>query len=258
MRKLAVMVGFLIWTDCMAGLPPAPTPDEIRLLPPYCAAKLNNNAADDAQYITTIGPDWAHLHHYCFALNFTNRYYRLFGDRNEQRTALNDALNNYDYMLTHVTPNFWLLPEMLSQKAKLLASAKRYADALGALQKAIQLNPKYPEAYVVLSDVYRSMDQKDKALAAVEQGLQYTPDKVSLQKRYKQLTGKTFIPPPAAQQDTQEAPAVESAASPPPAADPPASEESAVPAEPPVEPPPAAEPKVKIGTPDNPYCRFCP
>jgi len=235
----------------------APTPAEITILPPFCKAKLSPDPMDDKQFSATIGPDWLHIHHYCFALNFTNRYYRSYGDKAAHQDDLTQALGNYDYVLNHGSPNFWMRAEIRTQKGRLLAAAKRKAEAIGELEMALIENQNYAPAYVVLSDVYRDIGEKSKSLTAVELGLQHAPDNKSLQAQYKQLTGKTFVPPPlnaeeAAQKNqppgtTTETPAAQAAT---PASAAPASEKPTPGTQP-------ADAAGKIGSPTNPYCRFC-
>jgi tetratricopeptide (TPR) repeat protein len=231
-----------------ASMPPfAPSARELAILPPFCKAKLSADPSDDAAYAASIGPDWLHIHHYCFGLNFANRYYQDFGNRVAQADDLKEAINNYDYVLEHATPDFWMRAEIGTQKARILAAAKGNAQAIAALQVALQANADYAPAYAVLSDVYRDTGQKAKALASVEQGLQHAPLDRPLQRRYKTLSGKTFVVPA-------------SAIAAPAKAAPDATAASATGAAPVINKPAADAAAVpdKIGIPGNPYCRFCP
>ena len=244
---LALGVGF--GTQPVSAAPFAPSASELAVLPPFCKAKLSADPSDDAPYAASIGPDWLHIHHYCFGLNFANRYFQDFGNRVAQADDLKEAINNYDYVLEHATPDFWMRAEIGTQKARILAAAKGNAQAIAALQIALQTNVDYAPAYAVLSDVYRDIGQKAKALASVEQGLQRVPLDRPLQRRYKNLSGKAFVVPenamtapakttsdPTAKSTTDVAPAT--------AANKSAADTAIVPD--------------KIGVPGNPYCRFCP
>jgi tetratricopeptide (TPR) repeat protein len=151
-------------------------------------------------------------------------------------------------VLEHATPGFWMRAEIGTQKARILAAAKGNAQAIAALQVALQANADYAPAYAVLSDVYRDTGQKAKALASVEQGLQHAPLDRPLQRRYKTLSGKAFVVPASALaapvKAAPDAPAASVTGAVPAAVDKPAADATAVPA--------------KIGVPGNPYCRFCP
>ncbi len=252
---LAVLtLGIGLGMQPVSAAPFAPSASELAVLPPFCKAKLSADPSDDAPYVASIGPDWLHIHHYCFGLNFANRYFQDFGNRVAQADDLKEAINNYDYVLEHATPGFWMRAEIGTQKARILAAARGNAQAIAALQIALQANADYAPAYAVLSDVYRDTGQKAKALASVEQGLQRAPLDKPLQRRYKNLSGKAFVVPPAAagapDKKVPDA-ATKAAATPATAAD-----NATAPALKPT--PDAAQAPDKIGVPGNPYCRFCP
>ncbi len=233
----------------------SPTAVELSILPPFCQTKLNSssNPADQILYSGKIGPDWLHIHHYCFALNFSNRYKRTFANKGDQLFYLQSAMGEFDYVFTNSSPNFWMRPEMHVQKGKLLAAAKRNIEAVNEFEQALQDNPNYVEAYVALSDYYKNTGQQSKSITSVEQALQHAPNNKSLQKRYNQLTGKIFTPPPppveqAVQTPSTPIPVVKAA---------PESGVSSTTTQSVSVSSPVVVPE-KIGTPTNPYCRFCP
>ncbi len=236
------------------------TTAELSLLPAFCQAKLGTNPADHQLYSGKIGPNWLHIHHYCVGLNFINRYKRSFGNKGDQQFYLQSALSEFEYMFTHSSPTFWMRPEMHVQKGKLLASAKRTVEAVNEFEMALKDNPNYLEAHVALSDLYKNTGQKSKSITALEQALQLSPNNKSLQRRYNELTGKVFTPPPptTVEQITPPPPTpipVEQAAA---ASEVDSTTTQPVPAS---SPAPVSSPAVvpeKIGTPSNPYCRFCP
>jgi len=232
----------------------APTAAELALLPLSCQAKLkNSNPTDIKLYSAKIGPDWLHFHHYCLALNYSNRYTRSFANKTDQLFYLQSAMSNFDYIFNHSSPAFWMRPVMHLQKGNLLLAAKRNIEAVNEFEKALQDNPNYIEAYAALGDLYKNTGEKLKSITAVEQALERAPNNKSLQRQYNQLTGKNFTPSP---------PKVEQAAQPPSTPIPvgQAAATSAVSSTTTLPVPtssPVAIPE-KIGTPTNPYCRFCP
>ena len=192
--------------------------------------------------------------HYCNALNFINRYKSHFGDKTAQGFYLNSALADLSYALNSKNPESvkWM-PEMHVQKGKLLAITKRNFEAESEFEQALQINPNYIEAYVALSDLYKNTGQQSKSITAVEQALQRAPNSKSLQRRYTQLTGKIFTPPPptvepVAQIPPTPIPVVQAAAT---------SGVNSTTTQPVFASSPVVVPE-KIGTPTNPYCRFCP
>ena len=216
----------------------AATAAEMSRLPSFCQPKAVHSNAPP---------------HYCYALTFINRYKSHFGDKAAQRFYLDSALGELRYAFDHTSPNSPMWPEMHVQKGKLLAADKRNFEALSEFEQALQKNPNYVEAYAALSDLYNNTGQKSKSITAVEEALQRAPNNKSLQRQYKQLTGKIFTPPPptveqAAQIPSTPIPVVQTAVT---------SGVSSTTTQPVSASLPVVEPE-KIGTPTNPYCRFCP
>ena len=252
---ILVVLGLLGVNQASAVADFAPSAAELSLLPPFCQVKLNPNSspADIKLYSGKIGPDFGHIHHYCFALNFVNRYKRSFGNKPDQNHNFQSAMQNFGYIFTHSSPTFWMRPEMHVQKGKLLVAANRNVEAVSEFEQALQKNQNYVEAYIALSDLYKNTGQQLKSITAVEQALQLAPSSKSLQRKYNQLTGKIFTPPPptveqAAQIPPMPIPVVQAAAT---------SEVSSTTTQPVPASSPVGVPE-KIGTPSNPYCRFCP
>lgn len=258
-RLVLSAITFLLANNAMAILPSTIQPNEFPALPAYCEAKLSNDPSDDKAYSGMIGPDWLHIHHYCFALNFTNRFYKA-SNPEDKRHYLQDAFGNHDYVLSHARADFWMRPEIHTEKAKLYRASKRYAETVGELKKALQIKPDYAGAYVVLSDVYRDLNKKSDSISVVEKGLQYAPYNKPLQRRYKSLTGKDFTPPPVTQvlgDDEIKSQTPSGNKEPNLAGD--AEVNANAPAFENVEPQaPSQSTPSEIGSPTNPYCRFCP
>lgn len=229
----------LFFAQAHAAEPHRPSDAEFNNLPPYCKAKLISRigSADYQQWEGTLGKDFVHTHHYCFALNFINRYYRSRGAQ-EKHFNLNSALNNLDYMVTHADPGYSLMPEVYQNRGLVYSLVGRHGEAVSDMNKAIELNPHQVKAYNVLADYYSSTKQPKQALETIIEGLRHNPDTRSLQRRYTELGGKLPYPEPI-----QPSPADTSSSS--------TKAEAAPSAAPDTEMP-------KIGTPQNPYCRFCP
>lgn len=232
-------------------------------------------AAEDAMCKASIvGRDtsdkrnWQHMHHYCDGLRFYNRAVANTRDRNEFRYNIQLSLAGFNYVLSHTAPDFDMRPEVIAGKARTLALAGRKGEAVMLYTGVVQQTPEYVPAYIYLADHYASSDRK-KALSLVSDGLRHNPGTKSLQRRYRELGGKLPYPEPLAKQSSP-APEAEAAAtsqltsprpqvSPTPAtATPP---EASVPeraAERPADTTASSPETPKIGSPTNPWCRFCP
>ncbi len=248
------------WSVLMAllAVPPAmaawqPSPAEMAALPPYCGARFNEGSEAFKTWRSSMGGDFIHIHHYCAGLNFLNRSYGMASAKDRQGT-LGGAVREFDYVLTHASPDFSLRAEILMNRGVALSLLKRQGEAITNLTQAIEKSPDLPRAYMTLADIYDAQKQRAKALETVTEGLRHSPGTRSLQRRYTELGGKLPYPEPIkpAPAETPQAAAV-------PAAPAQAAEQSAAP-KPPAEAAPAqpAEAAPKIGSPKNPYCRFCP
>jgi tetratricopeptide (TPR) repeat protein len=253
LKKIELILA-LVW---VALAPPVaaewkPSQADMGALPPYCAARFDEKSDAFKRWRASMGGDFIHVHHYCAGINFVNRARGIASAKDRQGT-LGAALTNFDYMLSHTQPDFYLRPEILMNRGIALSLMNKPGEAVGDLLKAIEADPKLPRVYVTLADMYDKQKNRGKALEVVTQGLRHNPDTRSLQRRYTELGGKLPYPAPL------------EPASPEVSAAKPEDIPAVAPAQAVVEPAPAAtvaspEPLVQptIGSPKNPYCRFCP
>lgn len=238
------------------------------MLPAYCAARFApNNSPQYDQGHKTLGRIFESIHHYCFAMNFMNRYYKTSGS--DRRTWLKFALDDFSYMLDHHPQGYPLAPEIYAKRGSALRLMGRDSEAAHDYYKALELNPRLRSAYLGLADYFADKNQGAESLKIVTKGLNYLPGDKALQRRYTQMGGKLPYPEPLEQpaatgeKTVADNPAEQSA----PAASASESKESLPLSEgspmtgstqPPDNPPPAPSEQPKFGTPKNPWCRFCP
>jgi tetratricopeptide (TPR) repeat protein len=197
--------------------------------------------------------NWMHMHHYCDCIRFTNRAYSAIGNWNAVHGYLGAAIDGCDYVLSHTTPDFYMRAEVHLQKGKALMLDRQENKAVGEFMEAIRGNPELAQAYVELADIQARNKKSGEALKTVTEGLRHAPDSKPLKRRYTELGGKLPYPAPivTAPVEPQVAKPDEAVASTPAAPVEATAATPATPAAEPVSPP-------KIGSPDNPYCRFCP
>lgn len=257
MKWIAGLIVACMAVAAHARLPWVPTDAEMTSLPPYCKAKMKTpqGSPEYNAWEATLGKDFLHTHHYCAGINFINRYY---GARTQmdKRGTLHEAETNLQYMVTHAEPTYSLMPDVYLNLGVVYSLSGQPARAITHFNKAIELNPRLPRAYTGLADYYLKSKQSAKALEIVTEGLRHNPETRSLQRRYKELGGKLPYPEPVSVAEKVE-----------PVAEPAAATDKAAPASDsalaasPSEAAPAAAPAIvtpKIGSPTNPYCRFCP
>lgn len=233
----------------------APDQAEMAALPPFCAARFNEGSEAFNSWRSTMGGDFIHVHHYCAGLNFLNRARGMSSSKT--RDILGATVREFDYVLSHAAPEFYLRAEILMNRGVALSMLKRNGEAVGNLLKAIELDPKQPRAYMTLTDLYATQKNRTKALETVTEGLRHNPDTRSLQRRYTELGGKLPYPESLVKPSVP-APVADTA--------PPSALPSTVPKEPPLSnvttpedgAPPSVSAPPPIGSPTNPWCRFCP
>lgn len=245
----------------MAAEPSAPTDAELASLPPLCKVKMKAGAGSP-EYKTweqSMGKDWLHTHHYCMGINSLNRYYRARRE-SDKRSNLKSAQGNLQYMVTHAAPTYSLMPDVYLNLGVVYSLSNQPAQAIAHFNKAIELNPRQPRAYNAMADYYAKIKQTVRALETVSEGLRHNPGTKSLQRRYQELGGKLPYPAPVAEeaatsQLTSPGPQVSSTpatATPPEASAPVKAEEKVT------DPNGSSQAPPKIGSPTNPWCRFCP
>lgn len=245
------------------------TESELALMPPYCQAKYGedqgNQAINDKWRGIYGDQNWLNQHHYCDALKFIVRANRSLGSKAELSYNLEQAQRGIEHMLaSEQTPDWILRPEAHVHLGKLYLRMIRVGKgtegkAVQNFQQAILIQPNYEPAYSALSDFFADKGLKQKALDVIEEGLKHSPDSKRLLRRFKELGGKT---PPAPLVVTHPAAPDEAITSP-------VKQEqsqlgnttSSSPSDAPASSSPEASQKQtsppKIGSPSNPWCRFC-
>lgn len=241
---------------------------EIGSLPPYCQVKLNPKSPNREieMWNKTLGRrTYGSLHHYCFALNYMNRYRRTIGS--ERGTLRSFAINDFNYVLQDPDLRSPLIPEMYLNRGQALRSARQDAEAIRDYYKAIELNPKLVRAYSELADYFAAKALTAKALEIVTQGLRHLPDNKVMQRNYTKYGGKLPYPEPLVR--PEEKPAAEPmAATGQPEESKPVVKPSTVTPMPPSGATEKVTPDSSLPTPEqapptkdtdkSPWCRFCP
>lgn len=246
-----------------------PTPAELAALPAFCGPRAEpwGNQSDRPEvkpWLAIYGPDWGHMHHYCSGLNFINQSYRATSAYEKER-VLRAAIREIDYTIRNTRKGTPLAAELLMARGTALVGLKRYSEAGQNLESALAIAPKLRRAYVALADVYVTLKQRDKALHIVAEGIRHNPESTVLKRRYDELGGKQPYPEPYVAETPVAQPAIaapETPAEVAPSGQPPEQSEASPPAAQETPASPAAQDvpatPAPIGSPTNPYCRFCP
>jgi len=272
----------LIWTMSASGanlLPMGPSAAEMALLPEYCKVRATDNhqSPEFQSWMQRIGPQFIDLHHYCAGLNYINRYQYRVSDKN-RGYYLGRAVPEIDYVAKNMRPDFPLAGEIYFNRGIALQLMHKDAQAIADFFRAIEHDPNQVRAYLAIADAYLKAKNKSKALEIVTNGLHIVPESKALQRRYLELGGKKPFPvadaPPLIKKETEEGDPIKSAldvvvespgavgaASKPTQgsgqgiADAQSSENSSGGGD--AKRSDESKPP-EIGSPTNPYCRFCP
>lgn len=236
----------------------APNAAEMLSLPPYCQARfrLQQGSPEWNSWRARIGENFNDLHHYCAGLNYVNRYWGA-RDKRDKGFYLQRALSGFDYLVKAQKPDFALRAELYANRGEVLKLMGRPGEAAKDLNQALTIDPRMVRPYLRLADLHGAAKSRKRALEIVTEGLRHVPDSTALQRRYLELGGQKPFPEPIVAeagepvQARPEAPASESEA-------PVETVEAAAVESKPEPAGPTEAPGATIGTPKNPYCRFCP
>ena len=161
--------------------------NDFAMLPPYCKVKLKSGS-NTSQYKSWQARlrGFGHVHHYCAALHTVKLADREL-DRNKRKWLLQSTISDFEYMQQHA-PNTQLMPEILTQKGKVLLRLERSGEAIIALQKAVELKQDYVPAYIAIADYYISLGDRKSAREIVNQGLKFSPNSKGLKRRLDKLS----------------------------------------------------------------------
>ena len=175
------------------------TPAEMAQVPEYCRYTQtfreeygrDAHAQNLAHWNSVLGAEqFSNLHHYCYGMIQLMRAqdYRITPQR--RANILGQALGDIDYSINRVPPDYVLLPEMYTKRARVLVLQKKVVDAVDSFMKAISLKPDYWPPYAELSDLYKANGDRTKAQAILEEGLKNIPGSKTLEARMKALGEK--------------------------------------------------------------------
>jgi tetratricopeptide (TPR) repeat protein len=234
-----------------------PNAAEMMRLPPFCSARLNaaQGSPEWNAWRERVGENFVDIHHYCFGLVAIDRYW---GARTQQDRSfyLQRAMNNFDYIVKAAKPDFALRADVYSDRGALFKLMGKPGEATKDFDKAISINPRLVKPYLQLADLHVAGKSPKRALETITEGLRHVPASTALQRRYLELGGKKPFPDPIVAKAVEPPSAQPEAA----ASKPEAAAEPAEAAADGSKAEPAAQTGASptIGTPQNPYCRFCP
>lgn len=177
---------------------------ELAMLPVYCKdangivyGDASYNRGPNASYWEgVLGPDFWHVHHYCYALANLRRAGAPGLDANRKKYLLGRVLGDYQYMVRNSKRDFVLLPEILVRIGDVQWMMGNQSESLSAYMDALELKPDYGHGYVRWAETLQSVKLTNKAVEVLEQGLKKAPQSPEVRALYTKLTGRVVEAPP--------------------------------------------------------------
>lgn len=243
-----------------------PNDAELKMLPNFCTDILRGQGNPDARArLKPVIGQLKSVQHYCYGLNFLNRYYRSphsAGAKSNLAMAHQEIGRVAEIAKTMDPGSAPLAAEVFLNRGIVNSLMKKDSAALRDLLQAASLNPRLAKVHLTLADFYNDRKQRAKALEVVTEGLRHVPDSRGLKRQYQELGGKFPYPEPVVAipepVSKTEKPAEDVSANNPskqPVIEP--TTKTNLPVEK-VSSKEGTEEGTVIGTPKNPWCRFCP
>ena len=169
---------------------------DVTMLPPYCKytqlyrekVRGGGDAEQIARWNSILGAgNFWHLHHYCFGLEHSNQALYSSRTKQERDSRLAQSVTEFRYVLERVSPDFALVPEILTRKGESLLRLGNGPEGVADLLRAIELKPDYWPPYATLSDYHRTLGDFEEARTWVQRGLSAAPGTTALQRRLAEI-----------------------------------------------------------------------
>lgn len=193
---LLVLLASVVSMPAQAGMPTL-TPGEMAMLPAYCPDTQGfgygdasfNTSPRAGHWVGLMGKSFWHMHHHCLGVYKARRAALPGIPAHVRKGYLESAVDEFNYVIDNVTPNFVLLPEVFRMRGDAQLKLGRLADASESYEISRRRKPDYASAYTHWADELARTGLKKNALALLEQGLRAAPDSKEIRASYAKLGG---------------------------------------------------------------------
>lgn len=184
-----------LWAETDGDFVKSMTAGEKALLPAWCMDTQSfgygdahtNTSPRAAHWIGLMGKTFWAAHHYCWAMIKTQRSRSPMLPPNTRAFWLQSAINDMYYVVNNATPDFVLLPEVLTRIGEAYVTQQDYAQANETFAKARQVKPDYWPPYVRWAEVLVRFGKRQEGLELVEQVIKLAPGDAELQRQFQLL-----------------------------------------------------------------------
>lgn len=185
--------------------------EEMALSPPFCpdaqsygSGTPGNPSPTQKRWVALMGPDFWHIHHYCWGQIKLQRALRRSTPAQARKFLLESTRSEYYYVILNVAHDFIMLPEIYTRIGEVELRLARPAEAEKAFAKARSLKPDYWPAYSHMAEFLIGAGKKNEAKALIKLGLEYSPASKILREQYRVVGGNpSDIVPRKLAEDTE-------------------------------------------------------
>jgi tetratricopeptide (TPR) repeat protein len=204
-------------TAVMAEEPANVTREEWALIPAYCPHAQGWSrdwyGPDSMRWKAKIGPDFSHMHHYCWGQVNMLRAQKSNVSKQERKRLLELVRGDYLYVTKHSARDFVLLPEVYTRIGEVELRLALYNEANKSFAQARALKPDYWPAYSHWAEFLIRSGKRAEAKQVVKSGLDYSPGSRVLREQYRLVGGNPSDIMPRVIGPTPDGPTGETAAS---------------------------------------------
>lgn len=178
---------------------------ELAVLPEYCKdtqgtvwdTRGNGGpmAPDTPKWVSLMGDDFFHAHHYCYGLRHMLRAQSAGESTPRGKDLLRRALGEFAYMFRSSRSTMPLMPEIYLKEGEVHLKLGNVLEAGQSFERSRLLNASYWPAYTRWADVLIGLKQFESARKLLQDGLAHSPNEPELTRRLA-LLDRTPAPAP--------------------------------------------------------------
>ena len=164
------------------------------MLPELCQLrfKYGHGSIEFKKWENILGPESLHIHHYCEGLVEIQRAKLIWQqdtkNRMKKNSLLESAKANFNYVLRRIqNPKFVLLPDLYYRMAIVASEQMDSTQAISYAKKSIEAKKSYLNPYILLSEIYLNLANRNEAKKTILQAKQYHPHSKRVKSMLKKI-----------------------------------------------------------------------
>ena len=142
-----------------------------------------NRSPRARQWVSLMGVDFWHMHHYCRGLRDVLRLQSTGLAKTDAEFLMGRAINEFVYIINNCKSTMPLMPEVYLKKGEVHLMRKELPAASDAFERSRMLKPDYWPAYDRWIGALIEIKQYDMAGALAKEGLSHSPNQPNLTAR---------------------------------------------------------------------------